>query len=131
MRHLPTEILAQKDFAQSEGKADREQTRWRSEGIRTSGVARSLFQRKRARVLEKVRVEIRYRPPENGFAFSSARLSSSNLEFRCRENASGLTNSERELRSPASSLQNLGWCPFIFPSRSAASRCRRRSALLQ
>ena len=30
MRHLPTEILAAKDFAQSEGKADREQTRWRS-----------------------------------------------------------------------------------------------------
>ena len=31
MRHLPTEILAAKDFAQSAGKADREQTRWRSE----------------------------------------------------------------------------------------------------
>ena len=43
MRHLLTEILAAKDFAQSEGKADREQTRWRWEvnGYRSHEVAKT------------------------------------------------------------------------------------------
>ena len=48
MRHLLTEILAAKDFAQSAGKADREQTRWWS-GVDSSRRSREKnFRRKTA-----------------------------------------------------------------------------------
>src|SRR5713226_4944004 len=48
-------------------------------GIRNAGVARSICEGKPARVLEKLRAEIRYQRPENEFAFSSVRWRSSTL----------------------------------------------------
>jgi hypothetical protein len=46
-------------------------------------------------MLVNFRVELRWNPRENEFAFSSVRCPAVNLEFRCRENAAGSKNSVR------------------------------------
>src|SRR5215469_2401733 len=61
-------------------------------GIRNGGVTRSLAEGKRAQVLEKLRVDVRQHPRENEFAYSSGRVPSYRLEFRCRENAFRVRN---------------------------------------
>jgi|SRR5208282_498855 len=69
-------------------------------------VSREVFPKKNPREhWGKFRVEGRQHPPENEFAVSSARYVV-NFEFRCHENAAGLTRHVKRLCRAARALQD-------------------------